>query len=445
MTNKVAKTLISVFLFYPGIVGNLLISEYSTNLFKNGFLLSAEEKEPKRKTRKTPAMRERIYSQLARAQKLADDKKTDEGIEVLNRVKGRINQLNSYEKAMLWNFYGFIYYGKEDSVNAIKSFEKVIEQTSIPESLELSTLFSLAQLNMADEKYEKTIAYLKRWQLTKGGKLDSNALVLKANALYAMKNYIDAEKTISNAVLEVVKAGKKPKENWLVLKRALHYELKQTEAMVKVSEELVRDYSKEKYWIELANMYGEVGKTGKQLAVMEAAHQQGFVTKRIDVQTLAQLYFLSGAPYKSAKLLSESISSGLVLENIKILNYLAQAWISAKEIDKAIPVLIRAANMSKSGNLDARLAEAYLDLENWEQAIKSATVANDKGNLDHPGNNGVVMGIAFFNLKHFESAIQSFKSAKKEKKQKKIAEQWLKYAEKEQFKFEELKKINTKT
>ena len=439
---NLTKIILSLIIIFPSLVFNQSSQMQQGGWLSSGLSVLAAEKATK-KTRKTPAMRERIYSQLARAQKLADENKADEGLAVLDRVKTRINQLNSYEKAMLWNFYGFIYYGKSDTPMAIKAFEKVVGQNNIPESLELSTLFSLAQLSMTTEEYQQAINYLNSWTNVKNTALDNNGLVLKANAYYAMKDYSQAEKSISKAVDTTFSQGKLPRENWLVLKRALHYELKHSDKMVEVSEQLVRHYSKAKYWIELASLYGELDKADKQLAVMEAAHQQGFVTKRMDVQTLAQLYFLNGAPYKSAKLLSESIESGLVLENMKILNYLAQAWTSAKEYRKAVPVLIRAANLSKSGNLDAKLAETYIALEQWDNAIDSSQVAKKKGHLDNIGNVDMVIGIAYFNKQKFTLAIDSFEEASNDRKQKKIAEQWLRYAEKEQYKYQQLKQGST--
>jgi len=441
---KLIKSFIVITLLFPALIFNQLKinSGFFGDLVMNGISVNAAEK-PHQKTRKTPAMRERVYSQLARAQKLADDNKVDEGLAVLDRVKSRIEQINSYEKAMLWNFYGFIYYGKNDLKSAISSFEKVVEQKNIPLPLELSTLYSLAQLQMSAEKYQKAIDYLERWSQAKDAPLDNNGLVLQANAFYALKDYQSAEEAISKVVADTIQQGKIPKENWLVLKRALHYELKQNEEVTQVSEQLVRHYSKAKYWIELSNIYGESRQTDKQLAVMEAAYQQGFVTKKIDIQTLAQLYFSNGAPYKSAKLLSKSLEDGIVLENIKILNYLAQAWMSAKEVENAIPVLKRAAKLSKSGNLDAKLAEAYIQLEQWENAIDAGKNARRKGDLDNLGSIYIAIGMAHFNLKQYSKAIDNFNLAKLQKPQKKVAEQWIRYAEKEKNKYEQLNSLMT--
>jgi len=111
----------------------------------------------KRTSKKVPAMRNRVYTQLARAQQLADAGDKAQGFEVLDEVKGRIEQLNSYERAMLFNFYGFMYYGNDDVANAITSFKRVIAQEAIPDSLYQSTVYSLAQLSMQKQDYKRRI------------------------------------------------------------------------------------------------------------------------------------------------------------------------------------------------------------------------------------------------------------------------------------------------
>ena len=84
-----------------------------------------------KRSKKVPAMRNRVYSQLARAQKLADEGDKIEGFNVLDEVKDRIDSLNSYERAMLFNFYGFMYYGNEDTALAIDSFNQVLNAPEV--------------------------------------------------------------------------------------------------------------------------------------------------------------------------------------------------------------------------------------------------------------------------------------------------------------------------
>ena len=62
-------------------------------------------------TRKTPAMRERVYSRLSEAQECADEGDMECARELLDRVR-EMSNLNSYEVAQMWNFYAFIYFSQ---------------------------------------------------------------------------------------------------------------------------------------------------------------------------------------------------------------------------------------------------------------------------------------------------------------------------------------------
>ncbi len=410
----------------PVVTNMVGITEYA------GMTYSAEKKK-----RRTPALRQRVYAQLSQAQKLADEKKTQEGIEILQKMENRIDELNSYESAMVYNFKAFIHYGESHMNQAINSFKKVIEQKPIPEALEKSTLYALAQLSMQQEKFDDSIMYINRWSTLNEGS-DANSESLLANAFYAKKDYKKSLKHIDKAISLAKGSGKNPNENILILKRATHYELKQPKKVTEVSEDLVRLYPKPKYWIELGNMYGEIGAEEKQLAVMEAAYQQGFVTEAKELKSLAQLYYLNGAPYKAGQLMGKALKEEKLESNVKNLDFLAQAWMVAKEFDKAIPVLKEAAKLSSDGNAYARLAEVFVNMERWHETIQYGEKAFAKGELKHPGNVSIALGMAHFNLKNFDESNHHFANAKGHNKVKKMAEQWMKYVSKEKNKWAQL-------
>ena len=71
-----------------------------------------ESEAAQQETRKTPAMRERVYSRLSEAQECADEGDMDCARELLDRVR-EMSNLNSYEIAQMWNFYAFIYFTQE--------------------------------------------------------------------------------------------------------------------------------------------------------------------------------------------------------------------------------------------------------------------------------------------------------------------------------------------
>ena len=403
---------------------------------------SAKQHKSYRAVKKVPAMRNRVYTQLARAQQLADEGDKIEGFAVLDDVKDRISSLNSYERAMLFNFYGFMYYANDDVDMALTSFSEVItDESAIPDSLVTSTLYSLAQLSMQQQNFTQALSYLTRWKKVNPNKLTANQVILFAQVYYQDKQFEQSLAMINQAITIAEQDNKIAKENWLTLQRAAYYELEQPEQVTKVIEQLVHHYPKAQYWLQLSAMYGEIGQEDKQMAVMEAAYQAGHVTKSADILTLAQLYLYHGAPYKSADVLEHSMTEGALVADEKNLAILARAYLKAKETAKAIVVLKKVSELSNSARHTVLLAQTYLNDEQWQSAITTAgdalarmgdvsesevKVAKDIANMH------LVLGMANFNLKQFEPSLAAFSKASRFASTKKAALQWGKYVEREQ-------------
>ncbi|MCG7535462.1 tetratricopeptide repeat protein [Pseudoalteromonas sp. OOF1S-7] len=391
------------------------------------------------KTKRVPALREKVYSQLARAQKLADEGDVKGGLEVLDSIKERSGSMNSYEIAMMHNFYGFIYYNENQLDKAIASFEQVVAEEAIPESLRLSTTFSLAQLAMANGDYRATVDYLERWKEINTQPIKSNYYVLKAQALYQDKNYQSAVENINIAISLTESEGNVPKESWLVLQRALYYSMNQPKKVADVLEKMVKLFDKPEYWVQLAGMFGELGKEKKQLALLETAKQRGFIKKRSDVIQLAQVYLFNGLPYKAAVALDEGIKNGVVEGNAKNYAFIAEAYVQSKDESKSIDYFAKADKAVDHGNYLQRIAEVYINLEKFDEAADAARAALDKGELSFESNAYVALGMAQYNLKNFDASILAFEQAEKHKKSANLAKQWIKYVKREKVHAETLK------
>lgn len=416
----------------------LAVGSYTAPVALTGGKAYAEQQQEQPKTRRTPALRAKVYEQLARAQALADEDKVNEAIAVLDAVKEKAHSMNSYELAMMYNFYGFIHYNAEQYDKAIQSFEEVVRQQPIPESFEMSTLFSLAQLHMMQGNYDKTLDFLERWETLNQGDIPPKNYLLKAQAMYQNKDFQKALGFINQAIELVEQEGKVPEENWFILQRAIYYELKQPEKVKDVLVKLVRHYNDGKYWVQLGGMYGELGQEKKQLAILEAAYQQGYITSGSDIFNLAQLYYYHQVPVKGARLMEQAIKEGVLERNLRNLKFLASCWSLAKENDKAVPVMIAAAQMSEDGELDAQLGQIYLNLEKFDDAIAASQKALQKGQLRNPGLSHLVLGMAYFNKRRFNDALNELAKAEKFDSARRMAQQWSKYVESEKVSFERL-------
>jgi tetratricopeptide (TPR) repeat protein len=430
--------LLKVTLLCTTAIGLSIVTPSALTLLPGVSIASAQAAQ-EQKTKRVPALREKVYSQLARAQKLADDGDVKAGLEALDSINERSSSMNSYEIAMMHNFYGFIYYNQNDLPKAIASFERVVAEEGIPETLRLSTTFSLAQLAMANSDYDKVIAFLDNWDEINTQPIPEGYYLLRAQTYYQLKDYKQGLDYITKVISLSDDEGKTPKENWLVLQRAMFYSLNQTNKVVEVLERMVKLYDKPEYWVQLSGMYGETGQEKKQLAVIEAAYQQGFLTSRADLRQLAQVYLYNGLAFKAAEVMSKAIDNGITEKTAKNYAFVAEAMIQAKEDEKSIEYFVKAADLSGHGQYDQRLAEVYVNIEHYEDAADSARKALDKGGLDFESNAFVALGMAQYNLQNFDASILAFEQAEKHKKSQRLAKQWIKYVKREKVHAETLR------
>ncbi|WP_339722786.1 tetratricopeptide repeat protein [uncultured Paraglaciecola sp.] len=402
----------------------------------------AEEAKVERKTQRVPTLRSKVYDQLSRAQSLADAGNPAEAFEVLDNVKSKASSMNSYEQAMMYNFYGFIHYEAENYDQAIAAFENVVQQQPIPETFEQATLFSLAQLHMMRGNYDKTIAKIEQWEaiqknLYPNKEIPAKNLVLKAQAMYQKQDYASASQYINAAVeqIETNDLGFQVDEQWYVLQRAIYFELKQPENVKNVLLKLVKKFEAPKYWIQLAGMYGELEQEEKQLAIMEIAEQKSYIATGSDMFNLAQLYYYHQLPFKAAAVMQKAIDAGKLPEDERNLTFLAQSWNAAKETEKAIPVMLAAAKLSDTGELYAQLGQMYLNMDKWSQAIAASEQAIEKGGLRNEGMSHLVIGMAQFNVGEYNEALSQLAKAQEYPGSRGMAQQWSKFVEGERKQF----------
>ena len=399
---------------------------------------SSEVSPGERKTRRVPALRSRVYEQLSRAQTAGDAGNVAEAIAILDEVRDKDSSMNGYEKSMMYNFYGFIYYNNEDLEKSIESFEQAAAQDPIPEKFEQTTLFTLAQLYMATGKFEKSIEKLEQWESLNNGVIPPKNFVLKAQAHYQNKNYAESARYIELAIDGHEAEGYLPDEGWLILQRAVYYEMKQPEKVKEILAKMIRLYDNPKYWIQLAGMYGELGQEKRQLAMMESAYQLGYVESASDIFNFAQLYYYHEAPFKAAALMDQALKNGLLERNLRNLKFLSICWTSAKEQAKAIPVLIEAAELAEDGELDAQLAHLYYNSDKFDSAIASSNAAIEKGGLSNQGSVHMLLGLAYYNQKDFVKALDELAKAEEFKSSRAAAQQWKQFVGREKYETEQL-------
>ena len=292
--------------------------------------------------------------------------------------------------------------------------------------------------------------------------ITAQAYSVLGQAYFAVGNFRKSLSSLETAISMAEEEGYKPRENWYALLAGCYSELKdeigEKEALLKqvpIYEILVNLYPKKLYFIQLGGAYGQLGRERDYMITLKTAYQKDFLDKEGEYLALAQLLLLNKNPYWAAEVLvsgqnkmitivdektEEEKIVPVVKSNEKNLKVLADSWRMAQEIDKAIPVLERAAEMSKDGKSYVLLGNLYLSEDKVEKAVDAIKKGLKKGKVGNLSQVHLTLGQAYFELQEFEEAKKNFRIAArdKEKKVKTQANNWIKYTENEEIRVKNL-------
>ena len=312
-----------------------------------------------------------------------------------------------------------------------------MRQPELPEALIANSLYTLAQLYFITEEYDKAVKTIEKW-FKNTDKPSENAYMLLGQGYYQLEKYKKSLVPLKMAYKMVKARGDQPKENLLLLMRVDYYNLGDYKNMVNVLKELVVLYPKTEYWLTMAGAYSELKNLEKQMSIMEMLYESGDLPKGNQQLNLANLYLLHEVPYKAAVLMDKGMKQGIIDRNVRNLRLLSQAWLQSQESKKAIDPLKRAASLSKDGDLDIRLGQAYINLDQYKNAVEAIEAGLKKGGVKRRDTANVMLGLANFELKRFNSSIKAFAEANKDKRSRKTATKWLKHVRAEKKRVQEL-------
>lgn len=404
----------------------------------------AQDDKPKkdqRETRRTPALRNKVYEKLAEAQTLAEAKDYAGAAVILNDMIAEDGKraLNSYELANVYNLFAFLAYATEDYPQSLRYYEQVIAQPDIPLAMEINTRFTIAQLYFVQEKWQQGIDAMLVW-FDLNEKPNAGAYVLLAQGYYQVKKYDLALENVETAISMHEGEGKLPKEQWYNLARFLYFDKEDFDSALDVLNTLIIYYPKKQYWVQASHLYGEKKEEQKQLALMEAAYEQGFLDRSSELVTMAYLYLNAEVPYYAGSVIEQGFKDELVDDKSKNYELGGSAWAQAREVAKSIPMMEKAAAKSDEGELYVRLGNVYLDGDQFAKAADSVNKGLKKGGVKRPDQARLVLGMAYFNLGEYNKARKAFRDAGKDDRSEKYAKQWIAYVSSEEERQREIEK-----
>jgi len=375
------------------------------------------------KTKKAQAVSKEVFERITKAQEMVDEKNYKGALRSLNGLYNP-DKLTEYEQANVLNYLGFVHYNMDNVSEALNVYKKLLAIPSLEPQMAKSTTFTMAQLLTVEERYSEALKALDSWFFLEPNP-PAQPFILKAQILYNLNRYKEMINPIENAMRIARERNKPVKEDWYGLLNFAYFQQEDYRKVRDIQKILLETWPKARYWKSLAGAFVELGEDEKLIYAYDAAFTQGMLVKDTEFVTMAQLYLQAEVPYKAARLMEEKMNNGVVTKNEKNYRLLSQAWQLSMEDQKAIPALTAAAALADHGELDARLANSYLNVGEYENCAKSARAAIRKGDLKNPDNIQISLGMCLYNLREYSNAKKAFNNARKTPRSRKTAAQWI--------------------
>ena len=366
----------------------------------------------------------------------------EKALPILEKVISRCKDCSEYEKGQMDFRMATIQTSVENYKKAIQYYEKVVANAEklISFRQERDMIYTIAQLHMVSEDYDKSLATFKRWEKTcpPPSRVNETYYAMLAQINYQKNNKKSAMSYINKAIGMVESEGKIPQESWYRLKMAMFAEKEDYKNAIVVMEKILFAYPKIKNWTELSTLYAAVGRSKEQRGMLDALNVMGELKKASQARNYAALLMNEDAPYPAAKVLRKAIDKKIIEEKPKILEALASAYRQSQETEDSLVVMEKAARMSDQGKIYAYLAAIYIDAEKFKEAHDATKKALTKGGLRSKSQVYLFQGVSLMNMKKYDSAISAL-SKVTEKRYRKSAQQLVRYCQAEKRREADLK------
>jgi len=413
---------------------------------KGGSQQSDQDRKSESKTRKSYVIQDaKLAKVLQEVVELMEVEKYTEALSAMRGVPA-LDKLSSYERAKVHQIYGSLYASQGQYKDALVAFEKMLREPDLPDSERSQATYNLSQLYLAEGRFDEAIGLLQRWFQTAVNP-SPDAYFLLCQAYIQVEKYSDALKPCQTTINVAQERGLELKESWY---RAMVVVYQQSNDIVNAESwmrRLLVTFPKRDYWLQEVAMLSQLGKEQEEFAAYNLAYRQGLLRSESEWMRLANLYQYHGVPYKAGVVLEEKIKQGVVKPDRRSLELLANSYTLAKEFDKAVQPLARAAALANESHLWERLAQVYIEREEWAKASDALDKAIAAGDLKDPYRTRVLAGITLVNGNKFAEARSSFESARRfanNDRERKSIDAWLRFVQDEQRRYNDIREYKVK-
>ncbi len=329
--------------------------------------------------------------------------------------------LSPYERSRVEQILFEIAYHERQFDDAHAHLQRAIDAGGLEQREVAHARYQQAQMLMAEERWQEGVAALETW-LAAAVQPPSSAYYLLAVGYYQSGDF---EKALP-AVRAAIDRMEQPQESWLTLQLAVHLQKKQfQDALPLLNRLIVVAPGEKRYWLQLSSVYGQLEDYGNALAVMQLAYDNGMLTERAELLRLADLCLFNEVPLRAARALEESLTAGKLTADETVYSKLGNAWIEAREFERAVAPLELAAELAPTGARFVRLGEVHMQLEQWAMAEAALNRAIAKGGIQDPAQTNFLMGVAILSQGRLAEAMSWFEQSRTAPSHRDMADRYI--------------------
>lgn len=392
------------------------------------------------------SLSQKTYESLSEIQQYIQQQNYSEAEELINELESDLTP--GFALALTYQTHAQLYNAQDNSRQALNYFNKALDLNALKPSQALSLATNVAQLYLSSSQPDRAIKVLEsriaQAEQEKAGSTMAMAYITLGSAFQVKKDFQSSIPWL----LEGVSRSQKPRENWLQMLMAAHYQIKQyTEAVAVLDKLIVINPEKEDYWLQQASLYQLLGKPDAALITLNGAYVKGVLNKENGLILFTQLLINESLPEYAGRTLQHLLSNQKIELSEDNLRLMASAWLQGKERPQAIQGLIRAAQQAQKdaqgvdlnkqeqkekkqggAKLYYRAAQLAFEVGDYKTAAQQYQNARDLGLSGNQYAFSLLMqGNAYFELQNYSMARVYFSKAQKEPRTTAAAKSWLDY------------------
>ena len=334
------------------------------------------------------------------------NKNNEEAARLLQQLRA-IPDLNCYERNAATQLSAGINIalGRYDA--AVRDLESVIN-AGVPAEQRMKITYNIGQLYLQGENLPKAREAFNKW-IQMGGRpsRDDNWRMAILNEKLG-----DQRTAVGFAEKVLATDGRNAKREVYDFLIYLYDKTGQLAKQAQLLETLLaRDPTDRRLWDVIAGNYFKSKNERKAFEVYKAMYHAGLLTQEAELMRIVNFYNTFNAPYQSAKILEKEMNRGKIQSNLKNLELLVNLYQVAREHEKAIPVIEKAAAAGGGAPMLERLGRSYADLRQWDKAEDALTRAINMGGAKDVGLAWVLIGQSRYEKKDRAGAREAFRNA----------------------------------